>query len=53
VYVEALEMGDLLLIAGAMYPQLDPAILRAMVTFNAALHTATMVDRKYACAPGL
>lgn len=52
VYVEQLEMADLLLIAGAMNPNVDPAILRAMVTFNATLHHATMVDRKYVPAPG-
>lgn len=47
VYVDQLEMGDLLYIASAMYPQIDEPIVARMVAFNTKLHEATMVERRY------
>lgn len=47
VFVDTLSDDDLLFIAHSMYPQLEPALLRRMISFNARLHSDIMTKGLY------
>ncbi|KPV75029.1 uncharacterized protein RHOBADRAFT_53933 [Rhodotorula graminis WP1] len=47
VHMEELDSTDLNAIACALYPDMDPAVLRKMIAFNSSVHRATMDARKF------
>lgn len=47
VHMEELNSTDLNAIASALYPDVDPVILRKMIDFNSAIHRQTMESRSF------
>ncbi|GAA5843645.1 hypothetical protein JCM9279_000821 [Rhodotorula babjevae] len=47
VHMEELDSTDLNAIAAALYPDMDPAVLRKMIAFNTTVHRQTMDARAF------
>ncbi|GAA5896896.1 hypothetical protein JCM8208_007119 [Rhodotorula glutinis] len=47
VHMEELDSTDLNAIAAALYPDMDPAVLRKMIAFNSTVHRQTMDARSF------
>ena len=47
VHMEELDSTDLNAIAAALYPDMDPAVVRKMISFNSTVHRQTMDARTF------